>query len=168
MGIGRMNNCKGYAYLYVLMIIIIMGVALCAAGQSWHTLMKREQEAELLFRGRQIRDAIARWYAPRPGEHAATPLLDLKDLLQDPRTPHTVRYLRRLYSDPITNGDWEIISDSVKGIQGVASTSRETPLKKSGFPKDLQDFYGQTRYSDWRFVYTATQRKPGAVAKKPN
>jgi type II secretory pathway pseudopilin PulG len=158
-----MLNCKGHTYLAVLMLVIIMGIMLSAVGQSWHTIMKREREEELLFRGRQIRDAIARWYKPRDGEHASTPLRDLKDLLQDPRTPVTVRYLRRLFKDPVTNGEWVIINDPSKGIQGVVSASREAPLKTSGFPDDLKDFSGKTKYSDWRFVYTPTTPTQGAV-----
>jgi type II secretory pathway pseudopilin PulG len=160
-----MLNCKGHTYLAVLMLVIIMGIMLSAVGQSWHTIMKREREEELLFRGCQIRDAIARWYKPRPGEHVATPLRDLKDLLQDPRTPETVRYLRRLFKDPVTNGEWVIINDPSKGIQGVASASSEAPLKTSGFPDDLKDFSGKTKYSDWRFVYTPTTPTQGAIPK---
>lgn len=149
-------NGKGHTYLAVLMMVIIMGILLCAVGRSWHTVMKREREEELLFRGGQIRDAISRWYKPRAGGHAATPLRDLKDLLQDPRTPRTVRHLRRLYKDPVTNGEWVIITDPVKGIQGVASAGRDMPLKTTGFPEELKDFTGNKHYSDWRFIYATT------------
>lgn len=164
-----MANCIGHTYLAVLIMLIIMGVMLCAAAQPWHTIMKREREEELLFRGRQIRDAITRWYKPRAGEHVATPLRDLKDLLQDPRTPQTVRYLRRLYRDPITNGEWVIINDPARGIQGVASSSQDAPLKVSGFPDDCKEFLGKKRYSDWRFVHTPATTPPqtNAAKKKP-
>jgi type II secretory pathway pseudopilin PulG len=162
-----MVNSKGQTYLAVLMMVIVMGIMLCAVGQSWHTIMKREREEELLFRGRQIRDAINRWYNPKFKEHTATPLRDLKDLLLDPRTPETMRYLRRLFKDPVTNdGEWVIITDPSKGIQGVASASQEMPLKISGFPDDLKDFSGKTHYSDWRFVYTPTTPSQGAVTRE--
>jgi len=159
-------NCKGHTYLAVMMMVIVMGIMLCAVGQSWHTIMQREREEELIFRGRQIRDAISHWYKPRVGEHVATPLRDLKDLLQDPRTPQTVRYLRRLYNDPMTNGKWVIIDDPVKGIQGVASSSGDTPLKISGFPDDLKDFSGKTHYSDWRFIYNQITQTQSAVTQE--
>lgn len=144
----------GFTYLAVLVMVIITGLSLGAFGLSWHTMMKREKEEELIFRGRQIRDAISHWYNPRGSEHAATPLMDLNDLLKDPRTPQTVRYLRRLYTDPITNKEWVVIRDPAKGIQGVASSSPDTPLKTSGFPDDMQDLTGKKRYSEWWFVYT--------------
>jgi len=151
---GNLLNNKGFALLAVLTIVIVMGISLGAVGLSWRIIMQREREEELLFRGSQIRDAITRWYALKSVDQAAMPLRDLKDLLKDPRTPQTVRYLRRLYADPMTNKEWEVINDPSKGIQGVASTSQETPLKTAGFPEDLQDFNGKARYSEWRFVYT--------------
>jgi type II secretory pathway pseudopilin PulG len=156
-------NQNGFTFLTAVMMVIIMGVSLGAAGMSWRLIMKREREEELIFRGRQIRDAIARWYAPRGAEKVATPLRDLKDLLKDPRTPQTVRHLRRLYTDPITNGEWAVINDPNKGIQGVVSTSQEKPLKTDGFPDDLQEFTGKTAYSDWRFMY-----KPANLTPSPS
>ena len=156
---GNLLNNRGFALLAVLTIVIVMGISLGAVGLSWRIIMQREREEELLFRGSQIRNAITRWYALKSVDQAAMPLRDLKDLLKDPRTPQTVRYLRRIYADPMTNKEWEVISDPSKGIQGVASTSQETPLKTAGFPEDLQDFNGKARYSEWRFVYTpATQQ----------
>jgi type II secretory pathway pseudopilin PulG len=148
----RLNN-GGFTYLMALMIIMIMGIMLGAVGQSWKTMMQREREEELLFRGAQIKNAITRWYTPRGAQPPATPLRDLKDLLRDPRSTTTFRYLRRLYTDPITGKEWTIISDANKGIIGVVSSSPLTPLKKDGFPDDLPDFAGKQHYSDWRFVY---------------
>jgi len=157
-------SCGGFTYLSMVCLIVVTGILAGTAAQSWHTLMKREREEELLFRGRQIRDAIARWNTPRSGEHAATPLADLKDLLRDPRTPHTVRYLRKPYADPVTNGEWEYIRDSSRGIVGVASASGDAPLKRAGFPPGLEDFSGAARYRDWKFVYApAGQNRGGAT-----
>ncbi len=161
----KVLNNKGFALLAVLTMVIVMGITLGAAGLSWRIIMKREREKELLFRGTQIRDAITRWYSLKSVEQAAMPLRDLKDLLKDPRTPKTVRYLRRLYTDPMTNKDWELIIDPSKGIQGVASTSQEEPLKTARFPEELQDFAEKKSYREWRFVYTpstSSAQPPGA------
>ena len=148
-------NRKGFTYLMAMMMVMVMGIMLSAVGQSWKTVMQREREEELIFRGRQYKDAITRWYTPRPGtgQHVATPLRELKDLQQDPRTLTTVRYLRRLYTDPMTGKDWNVISDPNKGITGIASTSEAKPLKTGGFPDDLLELSGKERYSDWLFVY---------------
>lgn len=166
----RVLNNRGFALLAVLTMVVVMGIALGAAGLSWRIIMKREREKELLFRGTQIQDAITRWYSLKSVDQAAMPLRDLKDLLKDPRTPNTVRYLRRLYLDPMTNKEWELIVDPSKGIQGVASTSQETPLKTAGFPEELQDFADKKSYREWRFVSTPSTpsaQPPGASNATP-
>jgi len=150
--------CGGFTYLAALFMIMIMGIMLGAIGQSWSALMKREREEELFFRGSQIRDALKDWYTPKPGRHVATAPKELRDLLKDPRSLTTVRYLRQLYIDPVTGKEWKVITGPVKGtaiigIIGVASTSEETPLKQSGFTDDYKSFEGKTKYSDWQFVY---------------
>ncbi len=153
---------QGFTYLTALMVIMVTGVMLGATGQAWQTIMKREREEELLFRGQQYRNAIERWYKPRPGQHVATPLRDLKDLLQDPRSLTTVRYLRRLYEDPLTGKEWTVIRDPSRGISGVASASAEKPFKTGGFPEELKEFAGKERYSEWVFLYN-----PGGPGAKP-
>ncbi len=143
-------------------MVVIMGIMLGAVGQSWSTIMKREREEELFFRAGQIVDAITRWNKPRTGQHIATPLRDLKDLLQDPRSMAKVRFLRRLYLDPITGKEWRVIKDPTRGIIGVASTSDEEPFRKGGFPEEYKEFEGKTKYSEWQFIYKPLQ--PGQKA----
>ena len=161
-------NRKGLTYLMVLMMVMIMGIMLGAVGQSWKTIMQREREEELIFRGRQYKDAITRWYNPRKDEHAATPLRDLKDLVQDPRTLTTKRYLRRLYTDPMTDKEWSVITDPAKGISGIASSSKAKPLKTGGFPDDLLDLSDKQHYSDWLFVYVAKGQQPNTRTPSQN
>ena len=118
--------------------------------------MQREREKELLFRGAQIKDAIARWNKGGAGVKPM-PLSDLKALLKDPRSTSSIRYLRRLYTDPLTNKEWTQITDQSKGIIGVQSTSEEQPLKQdfSDYPADSTEFKmfgGKKKYSEWLFV----------------
>lgn len=134
------------------MLIIVSGIMLGLAGRTWKQIMQREKEEELLFRGRQIHDAIHRWNHPLPGQHPATNLSELSYLLKDPRSAGTRRYLRKLYKDPMTGEDWVLIKDPVKGIIGVASASSGEPIKQANFPDEFKDFEGKTRYSDWKFV----------------
>lgn len=147
---------KGFTYLTALLIVMVMGVMLGAVGQSWNTIMQREREEELIFRGRQYRDAITRWYKSH-GVKQATPLRELKFLVEDPLSLTTVRHLRRLYTDPITGKEWSVIADPNKGISGVYSPSVKKPIKTGGFPEDLADFAGKTTYADWKFVYIQKQ-----------
>lgn len=178
------QRCGGFTYLAVLFLIIIMGIMLGAAGQQWSAYMKREREEELLFRGKQIADAIFLWYNPKSGGHAPTGLKDLKDLLKDPRSLSTIRHLRRLYTDPITGEEWQVITGPVKGapivgIIGVASKSDAKPLRQKNIadlfalhkdpPKEtsqgvnyvtdmtnmFKSFEAKKKYSEWKFVYGA-------------
>ena len=160
---------RGFTYIAVLVMIIIMGIMLGVTGQSWQTIMQREREEELLFRGQQIKAAIEFWHGQRPGKPLAArsphgPLNDLKDLLKDPSSLQTVRYLRRLYTDPITGKEWNVTKDPVRGIVGVFSSSDDTPLKQANFPRGLEDFEGKTKYSDWKFglKQAGTPGTPGA------
>jgi len=148
-------NQQGFTYILALMIMVIMGIMLGIVGQSWKTILQRDREEELLFRGTQIKQAIETWYKKRK-----TPLRDLKDLVLDPNSLTKVRYLRRLYTDPMTNKEWTVISDPNKGITGVASTSTLKPFKVGGFPDDLKDLADKKQYSDWRFVYIAPGVRP--------
>ncbi len=145
-------------------MVVIMGIMLGAVGQSWSMIMKREREEELFFRAGQILDAITRWNKPRTGQYVATPLRDLKDLLKDPRSMAKVRFLRRLYLDPITGKEWTVIKDPTRGIIGVASSSDAEPLRKGGFPEEFKEFEGKTKYSEWQFVYKPLQ--PGQKTQR--
>lgn len=149
-------NQHGFAYLFVLLAVMLIGIMLGAVGTSWKQTMQREREEELLFRGMQIQDAIARWHKPKPGirQHVATQLNDLKDLLQDPRSLEKARYLRKLYLDPMTNQEWGLIRDSSHGIIGVVSTSSNGVIKQDNFPDQVKDFAHKERYDQWQFVYT--------------
>ena len=127
-------------------------------------IIKRDREEELLFRGVQIRDAIARWNKPKtlPGQapiQQTHKLNELKDLLQDPYSLEKIHYLRRVYTDPITGKDFDPIIDPVKGIIGVKSSSQDPPLKQGNFPDDLKSFEKKEKYSDWQFNYLTTNQQ---------
>jgi len=147
-------NQNGFTYILALTVVMIMGIMLGMVGQSWKMVSQREREKELIFRGCQIKEAIERWYAPRPDQPVPTPLSDLKFLVDDPRQQRSVHWLRRLYDDPLTGkADWRIIKDPTIGIIGVASTSDKTPIKVdfSDIPS-LTSLSGKKKYSEWEFI----------------
>lgn len=141
-------SSAGFTYIAALVIVVIMGIMQGAIGQSMRTVMKREKEKELIFRGLQIRDAVERWNRRGP-----MPLQELKHLLKDPRSATGERLLRRLYEDPVSGKEWKILKDPNLGIYGVASTSNEEPLKQADFPEVLKTFEGKKKYSEWEFIY---------------
>jgi type II secretory pathway pseudopilin PulG len=169
-----LRSSAGFTYIAALVMVVIMGIMLSQAAGYWKMRMQREREVELIFRGTQIRDAMRRWYKlsaasptnPLPGQATTAQattispnslkLNELKDLLQDPNSPAKVRYLRRLYLDPMTGKDFVPVKDANQRIIGVRSESEEEPIKKANFPLDLDqsDFEGKKKYSEWQFICT--------------
>jgi type II secretory pathway pseudopilin PulG len=143
----------GFTYLAVLFAVTIIGITLATVGIVWSTQIRREKEAELLFAGDQIRDAIRRYYADTPaGVHSYPPTL--ADLLQDSRWPLVHRHLRRLYFDPMSaSTDWQLIEAPGGGVMGVVSKSKVKPIKQDNFPGSDADFKEADCYCNWQFVY---------------
>lgn len=135
----RIMNQNGFTYILALTIVMIMGIMLGLVGQSWKTIIQREKEKELLFRGSQIKEAIENWNNPKytaPGipPRNRHPVMDLKDLLQDPYSLSKMRFLPhtyaaevddrnqkcapncaklKIYQDPMTGKEWTIIRGSI-------------------------------------------------------
>ena len=79
--------------------VTIMLIMMAAAVPSWRYVMKNDAEEELIFRGGEIADAIARYQA-RNG-NALPPSLEV--LVKG-------KFLRREYKDPMTkDGRWRFI-----------------------------------------------------------
>jgi type II secretory pathway pseudopilin PulG len=156
---------RGTVLLTVLFMVVLLGLAAGMAGQSLGALLQREREAELLWRGQQYRQALASYYGVRQGAQGMLPS-KLEDLLRDPRSPAVIRHLRRLYNDPMTGKEWELIKDPGGRVLGVRSTSDLVPFQQTGFPAGLENFEGKTAYREWEFVF-APPKKAGTAAKDP-
>lgn len=142
---------RGWTYLMLLWWVAIGGVMLMALGRSWGLEGQRQREAELVFRGEQIRAALASY--SRAGQPAGQFPATLEELLEDKRGPALQRHLRKLWPDPITGQpEWGFVRDENNGIRGVYSLSARTPL---GGPS------GTLTYADWRFeVADKAQAEP--------
>ena len=144
----------GFTYLFVLMLIALIGMGLAAAGSLWHTDVQREREAELLFIGAQYRQAIRSYYER---DDVAPPRLpqSVNELLEDNRTAKVVRHLRRAYRDPLTGEELALIQEpDTRGIIGVYSQANGHPFKTAGFLPEDETFAGASSYAAWRFVFT--------------
>jgi type II secretory pathway pseudopilin PulG len=147
-----MNGEKGFTYPAALVMIIIVSSSLMGAQEYWSTIMKRETEKELLFRGHQIYKAIESYYNSSPGSTRAYPKR-LEHLIKDNRFPGTKRHLRKAFSDPVTKDAWGIIYDGKGGIKGVFSKSGQAPIKTANFKEEFESFEKKKKYSDWKFLY---------------
>ena len=114
-------------------------------GQQWSVMVKRDKEAELLFRGNRIKEAIERYVADYEVQKATRPNrypLTLKELVKKPK-----RYLQVVYKDPFTGEDFVLIKDAT-GIRGVHSSSEDVPY-------DQINFKGALTYKAVRFEAAA-------------
>lgn len=143
----------GFTYLAILFFVAILGVGLAAVGKVWDTASRREKERDLLQAGRELHDAIGRYYTAPSGGATRYPS-SLEDLLKDNRVPGIRRHLRRIPVDPMTGKpDWGTLAASGGGIAGVHSRSEEEPLKTANFDRGEEGFEGRKKYSEWRFVF---------------
>ncbi len=139
------GSARGIVYPMLLGCILVIGVATAGVAELWTTQIKREKEEELLFRLGEIRRGIIRYRA----DHNRLPK-ELKDLLEDRTQLQTRRYLRRLYTDPMTGkADWnlKLVVDrtgAVSGIEDVHSKSAGKPLKSLAGKKAES-----STYKDW-------------------
>jgi len=46
-----------------MMTVVIVGITLTQIGQQWSVIVKRDREAELIFRGNRIKFAFERYVA---------------------------------------------------------------------------------------------------------
>ena len=121
---------RGVSYLAVLCAVVLMGVSLSAVGQQWSVVVKRDREAELVFRGARIKNAIELYAADYEVNKATRPNrypLTLEQLTQKPK-----RYLPVVYKDPITGESFELIKVGAE-VQGVKSRSQDVPMNKVRF-----------------------------------
>ncbi|MDA8260875.1 MAG: type II secretion system protein [Betaproteobacteria bacterium] len=157
---------SGFTYLYVLMLIALIGMGLAAAGTLWRTDAQRTREAELLFIGSQYRQAIHSYYALDPAQPRLPQSID--DLLQDNRRPTIVRHLRRAYRDPLTGGELALIrAPDTQGLVGVMSRATGRPFKIAGFLPEDEAFSGAASYADWRFVFSLPATQPQQAKPSP-
>jgi type II secretory pathway pseudopilin PulG len=148
---------RGFSYLLLLFALVLGGVLLAATGEHWQVLLQREREAELLFRGGEIRRALQSYHATAVDGVARYPET-LADLLEDRREAPPQHHLRRLYLDPFTGAaDWLLLRDADGRISGVHSRTRLPALRREGVPA-APSLTGETsaapegRVGDWWFV----------------
>ena len=150
---------RGAILLLMLVMVSILGLAASMAGQTWSNTMQKAREAELLWRGQQYQQAIASYYDVKHGSQQMLPA-KLEHLLRDPRFPSVVRHLRKLYNDPMTGEDWQLVTDPAERIIGVRSSSGLEPFRKDGFPESLSKLRDKASYSEWEFAFVPTKGKP--------
>ena len=118
----------------LLVAIAVMGITMSMVMPTWRTWAKREKEAELIFRGEQYMRAIELYQRRFVGAYPT----DVEALIDQ-------RFLRKAFTDPITGGEFEILTQASlqatpieappeTGLRGVASVDRNSGTGSSRAP----------------------------------
>lgn len=121
-GSGRRPKERGILLVGLLVSMTVMIILLTASAQSWATIMQRERELEVIFRGNQYIIALQQ-YAK---EHGGAYPMELEELLKKGPTGH--RYIRQLFRDPFDKkGEWNLLYLSPNG-KGAINPNARFPL----------------------------------------
>lgn len=108
---------RGYAMAALLVAMSVMAIALSTALPVYQTVVRREREAELVFRGEQYARAIALFQ--RKYGNALPPDVDV--LIDQ-------RFLRKKYKDPITGEDFRFMGPGSPEMAQAMSTTPQQAL----------------------------------------
>ena len=112
----------GFGYITVLFIAMILAIFSGTAYEQLDTVVRRDKEQEWLFVGKQYQQAVKSYYNNSPNGLKELPK-SIDNLVNDKRFLNTQHYLRQSYVDPITGGDWILITNEQGGMTGVVSSA---------------------------------------------
>jgi type II secretory pathway pseudopilin PulG len=111
---ARRRADGGYAMAALLVTLAVMSVILGVAMPVWRTVVQREKEEELVFRGRQYARAIALYQR----KYAASYPASLDVLIEQ-------KFLRKKFKDPmVKDGEFEIIYQGTLAQRQAALAGR--------------------------------------------
>ena len=94
---GNFNE-RGYTLAAALTMIAVMSIFMALSVPLWSWVKQRDNEEELIFRGREYVEAIARYHAR------------FQTYPPDLETLYKQKYIRKLYKDPMTeSGKWKVL-----------------------------------------------------------
>ena len=147
----RTKNERGVTYLFLMFVIVVIGLSTTMAAKQWKAMVQRELEADLLSKGIEIQNALALYSTTMKAGRVTTFEIYPQSLAELTRFPKP--FLRKVYMDPISRGDWDYLRSPAGGIMGVRSKSHETPFKQHEFPQAVRHFDGRASYNEWIFQH---------------
>lgn len=164
---GSRRRERGFTFLGLLLILVVMGAALAALGTAWSSAAWSERERELRFRGDQIAAALGRYHhAHDPPEWPQS----LDDLLEDRRGETPRHHLRRLWTDPFTgHADWVLVppppAADGQPVPGFAAVrSRSDAPRRGGGGVTASGVNLHPVVSDWIFKAVDSAAAPAAAS----
>ncbi len=118
---------RGYTLVIFVMAIAVMSIAMGVAVQTVEFQMRREREAELIFRGEQFIEAV-RLYKVKYGRYP----MQLKEIYEA-----KPRVIRKKWKDPITDSEkWGIVFLGQEGRPGQQPGQQGRQLAGPGATSD--------------------------------
>jgi len=113
-------NERGFTLAGALTIIAILAIFWVLTLPLWQRVKQRDNEEELIFRGTEYTEAIAR-YHQKFGTYPP-----------DPETLLKLKYIRKLYLDPMTkSGKWKVLHPDALLQTGAAGEINKPGGKKN-------------------------------------
>lgn len=104
------HSVDGHIMAGVMVLLALMLIFSTVVFQSWQDVLRRDNEAEMIFRAEEIARAILRYKKDQGGK----PLTKLEMLLEP--GSKTQYLIRRLYTDPLVkDGKWGLLYEGPGG-----------------------------------------------------
>ncbi len=145
------TNNQGVTYLALMFSIVLIGISASATARQWVFMVQREKEADLVAKGIEIQNALSLYSATMKIGRIMSTEVYPQSLAELTRAPKP--YLRKVYADPVSGGEWEYMRAPTGGIMGVRSKSKARPIKTGDFPLAVRHFEGRKSYYDWMFQH---------------
>jgi len=157
----RGRAARGYALIMVMFVVFALALGALVALPVWQTQVQRENEQELIFRGKQYVEAVRLYQMKYPGTFPQS----FEELVEE-------KCIRRLYKDPMTkDGLWNVIlqTGEIEQVQEETAPQKvmiapQSALSAIDLPvilgvvsastrKSVLIFHRQTTYDKWLFYY---------------
>lgn len=140
--IPRRSRERGFTMALLLAMIVVMVILTMKAVPMARTVVQRDNEAELIFRGEAIANAL-RIYKAKTGAYPT----DLNDLMKV--KPHI---LRRVYKDPMTQeGAWDFLYQVQPGMTGDTTGLPIVGVRSKSLKDSIKVYQNKTLIHDWVF-----------------
>lgn len=149
----------GAVLLAVLVLLALLAYASVSLPFDFSGMQQRADEEELLFVGRQYRQAIDSYLRQSPGGPRAFPA-SLEDLLNDNRFPQPRHHLRKMFRDPVAPDQPWVLIKIGNAIVGVHSQSGKQPFRSTGFGPNEAGFANARSYAEWEFKVSTQPSLP--------
>ena len=134
---------RGFTMALALAVAVVMGLLLMKTGPDIRAEVQRANEAELIFRGEAIANAL-KIYSTKTGRYPTN--LDEVMKLRP-------RVLRQKYKDPMTpDGEWEFITQVQPGASGNTEGLPIVGVRSKSALNSIHIYRNKTLVRDWMFT----------------